>query len=471
VAYGNLQTYLAALDAAGKLHHIKAQVDPGWEVGAITREVFARYGWADRQALYFEKVGSSDYPLVVGAIGGSPSIYAMAMGVDEDHIAEAWEKAQREPLDPVRVETGLCKEVIACDAEVDITILPNSVWTPELDPGPFITAGLVITRDPESGARNVGTYRLQVKGPRKLGVYMGPAQHGSRHVRKYQALKQDMPVAIALGADPAVVLCSATKFGYGTDEFKVAGGLRGEPLPVVKAETVDLEVPADAEIVLEGVIHPDVREEEGPFGEYTGYLGVGGLSPVIELHCMTRRRKPVYHAFLSQMPPSESSCIRSLGRAASLFRHLKGVLGFPVTDVHLPESGGANGSIVVAMRKEYPQQVRELAYATWGYMNKEGKVLTVVDDDIDIRNPFEVDWAVAFRVQPDRDVLIASDVVAMGLDPSIVPVDVPQHDPRRRVGSKMLVDATRKHEYPDAAQVPAKHLDAVRQRWTDYGFD
>ncbi|HLY65881.1 MAG TPA: UbiD family decarboxylase, partial [Chloroflexota bacterium] len=170
MAYQNLQEYLAALDASGKLQHITQRVDPAWEVGAITREVFARYGWDERPALCFEQVGDSEFPLVVGAIGGSPAIYALAMGTTQDQIPALWSKAQSEPIAPVQVATGACKEVVCRDSEVDVTILPNSVWTPDLDPGPFITAGLVVTRDPETGARNVGTYRLQVKGPRQLGV-------------------------------------------------------------------------------------------------------------------------------------------------------------------------------------------------------------------------------------------------------------------------------------------------------------
>jgi len=325
VPYHDLQEYLGRLEEAGKLHHVRKPVDPAWEVAAVTRHMFERYSWADRKALYFDRVGQSEFPLVVGAVGGSPSIYALALNTTVDEIPSVWEKAQRDPIEPEIVKTGLCKEVMAQGPDLDIGILPHAVWTPSRDPGPFITAPLVVTKEPETGSRNIGTYRLQVKGPSKLGIFMGHEKHGARHLRKYEAMGKDMPVAIVIGADPAVTLASVTKFAYGTDEYRVAGGLRGEPLPMVKCETVDLEVPADAEIVLEGIIPNGVREEEGPFGEYTGYMGVHGLAPVIELTCMTRRRNPLYQAFLSQMPPSESSCIRSVGRAAALRRHLSPV--------------------------------------------------------------------------------------------------------------------------------------------------
>jgi len=470
VAYNDFQEYLARLEEAGKLHHILAPVDPAWEVAAVTRHMFERYAWPERRALCFDHVGQSQFPLVVGAVGASPSIYAMALSTEVDRIPAVWEKAQREPLEPEIVGTGLCKEVISKGDEVDLGILPHAIWTPGRDPGPFITAPLVVTREPETGVRNVGTYRLQVKGPGRLGIYMGHEKHALRHFRKYESMGKDMPVAIVIGADPTVTLASVTKFSYGTDEYRVAGGLRGEPVALVKCETVELEVPANAEIVLEGVMLNGVREEEGPFGEYTGYMGVHGLAPVIEISCMTRRRSPVYQAFLSQMPPSESSCIRSVGRAAALRRHLSGVLGLPVTDVHFPESGGATGMIVVALRKEHPQQVKEVIWATWSLMNKEPKYLVVVDDDIDIRNPFEVEWAMSFRSQPGRDLMVANDVIAIGLDPSTAPVDVPEHDPRRRLGSRLAVDATRKHAYPPDSRMPRQYLQTVHDRWSHYGF-
>jgi len=170
------------------------------------------------------------------------------------------------------------------------------------------------------------------------------------------------------------------------------------------------------------------------------------------------------------MPPSESSCIRSVGRAAALRRHLSGVLGLPVTDVHFPESGGATGIIIVALRKEHPQQVKEVTWATWALMNKEPKFLIVVDDDIDIRNSFEVEWAMSFRSQPANDLSVVKDVIAIGLDPSTAPLDVPEHDPQRRIGSRVAIDATRKHAYPPDSRVPRQYISTVRECWSDYGF-
>lgn len=468
--YTDLQHYLTELEGAGKLHHVVKLVDPSWEIAAVTRYVFDRYSWDDRPALCFDSVQASEYPLVVGVVGGSPSIYALALCTTIDQIPVVWERALQKPVNPVYTETGIVKEIIKFGSDVDVRIFPHSVWTPGFDPGPYITAPLVVTKDPETGVRNVGTYRLQVKGPRQLGIYIGPEQHGARHLRKCETMQKDMPVAIVIGADPAIVLASVTKIPYGTDEFAVAGGLRNDPVPVTKCETVDLEVPANAEIVLEGVIRHGVRSNEGPFGEYTGYMGPSGSAPVVDITCLTRRARPIYQAFLSQMPPSESSCIRSMGRSATLRRHLNGTLSLPVTDVHFTESGGSNGIIVVALIKEHSAQVKEIAWATWSFMNKEGKILIVVDDDIDIRSSFQVEWALSFRVQPARDIYMADGTVAMGLDPSIGPANLPQNDSRRRFGSKLLIDATKKHSFPSAARVPLDYLRTIEQNWNQYGF-
>jgi UbiD family decarboxylase len=470
MAYSDLQDFLRHLESSGKLHWIEPRVDPAWEVTAITRQVFDRHGWNDRPALGFRQVGDSPLPLVIGVIGGSPEIYARALSTSVDKIPHVWEQGQRYPIDPVTVQSGLCKEVIARGAEVDLGILPQVVWTPSQDPGPYITAPVIVTKDIETGRRNVGTYRLQLKGRRQLGLYVGAAQHAAKHIRQYEAAKKDMPVAVAIGVDPTVVLASISKFPYGTDELSVAGGLRGEPVPLVKCETVDLEVPANAEIVIEGILRSGHREQEGPFGEFSGYMSPGGQQPVIDVTCITRRRAPVYHAFLSQMPPSESSCIRSLGRSAALHHHLRHVIGLPVRDVHFTESGGASSILVISMTKEYPEQVKEVAWGAWSLMNKEGKFTVVVDDDIDVRNPFQVEWAMSFRAQPARDTFLVDGVVSSGVDPSIAPPDIPQHDPRRRAGSKILIDATRKHTYPPAARVPKEHIAAVQKKWSSYGF-
>ncbi len=470
MAYHDLQEYLIRLESAGKLHWIEQRVDPAWEVTAITRQVFDRYGWNARPALGFRQVGVSEFPLVIGVIGGSPEIYAMALSTTVDRIGEVWERGQRHPIDPVSAPTGLCKEIILRGSEIDLGSLPQVIWTPGQDPGPYITAPVIITEDAETGRRNVGTYRLQLKGADRLGLYVGAAQHAAKHIRQYEAMKKDMPIAIAIGVDPTIVLSSISKFPYGIDELAVAGGLRGEAVPLVRCETVDLDVPANAEIVLEGSVRAGYREQEGPFGEFSGYMSSGGQQPVVELTCITRRRMPVYHSFLSQMPPSESSCIRSISRSAAVYHHLREVLGLPVRAVHFTESGGASCVLVISIKKEYPEQVKEVAWGAWSLMNKEGKFTVVVDEDVDVHNPFQVEWAMSFHAQPARDSFMVDGVVPSGVDPSTAAADIPQHDPRRRTGSKILIDATRKHAYPPRARVPAEFIEQAKEKWAQYGF-
>jgi UbiD family decarboxylase len=170
------------------------------------------------------------------------------------------------------------------------------------------------------------------------------------------------------------------------------------------------------------------------------------------------------------MPPSESSCIRSISRSAAVYHHLREVLGLPVRAVHFTESGGASCVLVISIKKEYPEQVKEVAWGAWSLMNKEGKFTVVVDDDVDVHNPFQVEWAMSFHSQPARDTFMVDGVVPSGVDPSTAAADIPQHDPRRRTGSKILIDATRKHIYPPRARVPAEFIDKAKEKWREYGF-
>ncbi|HWO41146.1 MAG TPA: UbiD family decarboxylase domain-containing protein, partial [Candidatus Eisenbacteria bacterium] len=234
---------------------------------------------------------------------------------------------------------------------------------------------------------------------------------------------------------------------------------------------VPLEVPATAEIVLEGEIPPNAVEPEGPFGEYTGYMGPAGNEPFFNIKCMTFRNNPIYQAFISQMPPSESSCIRGVGREWPLLKHLKHVLRLPVKDVRLKEAGGSGAYVVVSLRKQFEGQVRQLMYGIWSLRTGFGKITVVVDDDIDIWDDFAIDWALSWRVRPERDVYIERDVQAVGLDPSQAPASVPQHHPSRHVGSRVAIDATRKHEYPAVSLPPKDHLDLVDRHWKEYGIE
>ena len=472
MAYRDLRAYLAALDERGKLKHVTKEVDKDWEVAAVCRQTFYKIPPERRPALMFENVKGFDTPIVAGVLGASRDIYAIGLETDSvEGINRKWDAALEKPIPPVMVKTGPCKENILHCGQVDIRKLPVPVWTVGEDPGPFFTSPYVVTKDPDTGVRNVGTYRMQVKGPNKTGFLFGKRQDASWHLRKHDERNQPMPVAVVIGADPSIGYVSVSKMSEELDEYAVAGALRGAPVELVPCETVPLEVPATSEIVLEGEIPANFTEMEGPFGEYTGYMGPAGKGPVFNIKCMTFRNNAIYQAFISQRPPSESSCIRGVGREWPLLKHLKYNLRLPIKDVRMKEAGGSGAYVVVSMKKQFNGQVKQLMYGIWSLRTGFGKVTVVVDDDIDIWDDFDVDWALSWHVRPDKDVYIERDTQSVGLDPSQAPKQVPQHDPIRDVGARLAIDATRKHDYPAIALPPQEHLNRVAAHWKEYGID
>ncbi len=450
------------------LKRIRRTVDKDWEIAAVTRVAFQSIRSDERPALEFSNIKGFDIPLVVGVLGGSPAIYAASLDTGIDDIPRKWRDARQNPLPPRRVEGGPVKENILRGDEIDLERFPSPVWTVPHDPGPYITAGCVATRDPETGRQNLGTYRCEVQGRRDLAIWINFTKDGRKQVELYRDSDAPAPVAVVIGTEPAIGHCSVTNLPYGLDELEVAGGLRGAPVEVVRCETHDLLVPATAEIVIEGWLRYDDLVHEGPFGEYTGYMGAEANAFRMEITCLTHRDDPIYQAFLSQMPPSESSCIRQVGREAALKHHLVDVLGLPVTDVHLPESGAAAAIVVIAIRKDRAGQPRQAILGALAHDPSLGKMTIVVDDDIDIRDPVMVNWALSFRMQPAHDTWIVPQLPSVQLDPSQAAQDVAQLDERRRLSSKLAIDATRKHQFPPNSVPPREHLEKVRANWTDY---
>lgn len=470
--YKDLRHYLRVLEENGKLFRIAKEVDKDWELAAVAKLAFRKIPDERRPALLFENVKGFPIPVVTGVLGASRQVYALALETELnfEEIFRRWSKAQSEPLAPVVVDSGPCQEVVARGDQVDLLKLPVPVWTVPHDPSPYFTSPYVISRDPETGARNMGTYRMQLKGKRKTGIYFGNnLQDLRRIIAKNEGRNLPTPVAVVLGTDPVIGLTSVSKVAFGLDELAVAGGLRGEPVEVVRCLASDLEVPATAEIVLEGEIPPGVREDEGPFGEYAGYMSRGGPSFIIDVKCMTTRRDPIFQAFVSQMPPSESSCIRGFGFEVPIYKKLKYDLGLPVRDLHLKTAGGSTAFLVISMKKEHEGQPKQAIWGAWTVLPRFAKFTVVVDDDIDVRDSFAVDWAMSFRVQPARDIFIEPHTLSVPLDPS-VPVEGPVSDERRALGSKIGIDATRKHDFPPIAFPPREHVLEVEKRWEEYGL-
>lgn len=471
MAYQDLREYLAALQSKGLLRWVDAEVDKDWELTCVVRQVFRSTPPEDRYALGFRNVKGHRVPVVVGVIGASRKVYGTALETEPtvDGVTGRWGRALERPLEPRLAGNGPCQEVILTRDSVDLTALPIPTWTPGQDPAPYITAPCMITKDPETGVRNVGVYRMQVKGKNRTGVLWDfPSQHGAVHYGKWEARGEPMPMAVAIGVDPTVLMSAAAKVPQGVDELAVAGGLRGEPLEVVKCRTVDLEVPATAEIVLEGVVRPHFRETEGPFGEYTGYMGGPYDLPVFEITCLTHRRNPIYQAFLSQMPPSESSLLRQIPEEANIYKHLVHYLKIPgIVDVHLPEAGGSYAILWIRMKPMYPGHVQQVLSASWTHYSGFAKWIVATDEDIDIRDPFAREWALSWRVEPAKDTFIVPNTGAILLDPSPAPPEVPLW---QRRSSKMCIDATRKWAYPPVAYPLAEMMESVRRNWPKYGL-
>ena len=475
MSYRDMREYLEILEERNLLKRVRKEVDKDWEISAVCRVLFTKIPSDRRPALMFEEVKGFDIPVVVGILGASPGVYATALEISPgkllSEVAKKWSQAITRPIAAKLVDSGPCKENILRGEEVDLQRFPVPIWTVGEDPGPYLTSPYVVTKDPETGILNVGTYRAQIKGRGRTGIHYGRTRHIARHIMANEEKGRATPVAIVLGTDPTIGLTSVAPVPYGTSELDVAGGLRGEAVEVVKCETVNLEVPATAEIIIEGEFPPHLRETEGPFGEYTGYMGPAGQEPLLKVKCITFRDKPIYQAFLSQMPPSESSLIRSLGRESSIYNHLTKDHRLPVRDVHIKESSGAAAYLAISMNVQYPGQVWETIWAAWTLDPSLGKFTVVVDEDIDVRDPFALEWALSFRVCPHRDIQILKNTAAVHLDPATAPRDVSQEDPARHILSKVAIDATKKHAYPPIALPPSDHLERVKSQWKDYGIE
>jgi UbiD family decarboxylase len=472
MAYVDLRDYLDTLERSGKLFRVRQEVDNEWEIAAVTRRVFQRIPEQDRPGLLFERVKGFDMPVTVGILGASREVYATALQCKVEDVPDVWAEAQQNPLPPEEVATGPVKQNKLIGEEADIMRLPASVWTVGQDAGRFLTAPCVVSEDPDTHERNVGTYRIQLKGPRKVGIQLSnPTRDMWTHITKNEAHGRNTPCAIVLGGDPTVGLTAVSRVAYGLDEFAVAGRLRGEPLETVRCETVDLQVPARAEIVIEGEVLAGVREDEGPFGEYTGYMSDSGPSFVIQINAITHRDNPIFHDFFSQMPPSESSTIRGTGREMAIYKHLTRDLRMGVKDVHFLHAGGGAAMLAISMRKKFEGQALAAMWGAWSVDPTLAKFTVVVDDDIDVRDTFQVLWAMSWHVRPDRDVQIIQQTPPTPLDPAMAPADAAREVKRGQLSAKVGIDATRKHAYPARSIPPREHLEEVDRRWESYGLD
>jgi 4-hydroxy-3-polyprenylbenzoate decarboxylase len=480
VAFTDLREFVARLETLGRLRRVDVPVSWDLEITEIVDRVSKASGEAN-VALLFERVAGAGMPVLVNAFGSEQRI-ALALGVDRlDELGERVAKlldarmpgSFRERLRklgtlidvaraaPRRVDTAPCQEVVETAAP-SLAELPILRCWPG-DGGRYITLPAVFTRDPVTGGRNVGMYRLQVFDDRTLGMHWQTHKGGAEH--EHRATSR-MPVAIALGGDPALIYAASAPLPPGIDEVVFAGWIRGGGIDLVRCRTNDLEVPAQAEIVLEGWVDPRERRLEGPFGDHTGYYSLAREYPVFHLTAVTRRARPIYPTTIVGRPPQEDYW---LGKATErLFLPIMRLMLPEIVDVNMPAEGVFHNLVIVSIRKRYPGQARKVMHALWGMgLMMLAKTIVVVSEHVNVHDLSEVAWRATGNIDPRRDLVVIEG-----------PMDDLDHAAlRHRFGGKLGVDATEKgplddvvQAWPDEIRMTEEVRERVTRRWKDYGL-
>jgi 4-hydroxy-3-polyprenylbenzoate decarboxylase len=479
MAFQSLRAFVDALDKAGELRTVSALVDPYLEISEISDRIVKAGG----PALLFTNVKGSKFPVLTNQFGSRRRM-AMAFGASTlDEVGERLrslidlsppgasfaEKVgtlmRLAPLAnaiPKTLHRGHAQDVVM--REPDLSKLPVLTTWP-LDAGPFITLPLVITKDPRTQRPNVGMYRMQVYNKRETGMHWQRHKQGRAHAA---AWGDKIPVAVAIGTDPVLTYAATAPLPPVLDEFAFAGLLRGKPVELVRAKTVDLKVPADAEFVLEGFVDNTDLRTEGPFGDHTGVYSLADRYPTFHVTCVTHRRAPIYPATVVGKPPMEDAWI---GKATErIFLPLLQMVVPEIVDMNLPVEGGFHNLAIVSIRKSYPGQAKKVMNALWGlgHMMMLTRVLVVVDADVDVQNAREVAWFVLNNLAPERDVVMMPG-----------PVDDLDHGSYSvAYGTKIGIDATRKdasegyaREWPPDMIMESAVKQRVSKRWREYGLD
>ena len=493
MGFMDMREWIALLEREGEIRHVGAEVDWDREIGAIARRVLEKKG----PALLFENIKGYRRgrctKLFTGGLGSRQRL-ALALGFPKDvgnsELVQYVMKKNRETIAPRLVATGPVKDVIVKGDDVDQHDFPVPKWQ-YLEGGRYIhTFSGIVTRDPETRTMNVGIYRGMI-GTRNTAPFLliKGGQHWGQHFVKWEARGEVMPVACVLGWDPIMEFLAGSPIPAGVSEWDVAGGYRGEPAELVPCETVDLEVPASAEIVLEGFISadPGTYEKEGPFGEFTGYVSdVPTPRPTMKVTCITHRRDPIFRGCLEGTLPgsySENSVMSSVQRAAIAWNILNGA-GIPgIRDVFVPPiTNGVN--IHVQIKKHYQGQPKQIAAALWGNSAAQYryKHVTVVEEDIDASSYEQVDWAIAHRVNAgEGGIVIFPGIFGSPIDPSTPMEDRDVARLGTGLWNRVLIDATRswKHEprpewggerFPPTVRPSPEDEARVTARWAEYGL-
>ncbi|MFQ6028449.1 MAG: menaquinone biosynthesis decarboxylase [Dehalococcoidia bacterium] len=483
--YKDLRAFIAFLEEKGELRRIKAPVSCELEITEIADRMVKRGG----PALLFEQVTGYDMPVLINLFASQQRM-AWALGVDRledlvqrfqnvlqlmnrppegvvDKLRTLGQVVHLTSFQPRTVRNAPCQEIVLPGEEVDLFRFPIAKCWP-LDGGRYITLPLVITKDPVSGIQNYGTYRLQVYDARTTGMHWQTHKVGAHHYRVSQEQNAGkLEVAVALGGDPATIWTGSAPLPPDMDEMAVAGFIRDEGVDLVRAKTVDLMVPAQAEIVLEGYVVPGEERTEGPFGDHTGYYSMEDEYPVFHVTTITHRRNPIYPTAIVGRPPMEDYWMGKV--TERVFMPLIQLMLPEVVDMNMPAEGVFHNLVIVSIKKEYPGQARKVMHGLWGMgLMSLAKAIVVVDHFVNVQDPSEVAWRVASNLNPGQDLVLVDG-----------PLDDLDHaSPTPRFGSKIGIDATHKipgeghpKEWPPEVVMIQEIKELVDRKWADYGIE
>lgn len=425
-SWGDLREFLAALEDRGDLLRVQRAVDWEYEAVELTRQASE----VDGPALLFEDMRDSTFSCLSGLFGAARRV-ELALGRKYDYLLRNFGELESRIIAPELTSSAApCQEVVITGNDVDVLALPLLRHF-ELDGGRYITAGLQVAQDPETGAANVSIHRQLPLDRNHLTVFAPMGRHLRTIIERWHERGEPAEIAVVIGADPVTQIASQARAPFGVDEFGIAGGMRGEPLEMVQGVTIGLQVPARAEIIIEGVVEPGRLEPDGPFGEYPGTYSEAKPAPVMRVTAITHRTGAIYQNTLTGTPMTENHWMMQPSATALAYRE---ALKFTpeIKSIHVTPGGTSRHHIVVSMKKRHPSEARNvmlgLLASTVG-----AKLVVVVDEDIDPYDLQQVEWAVNTRMQPDRDVVIVSDLYSPTLDPSA---------PAPRTSAKMGIDAT-----------------------------
>jgi 4-hydroxy-3-polyprenylbenzoate decarboxylase len=483
MTYDGMRAFVETLERMGELVRVTRPVDPVLEVAALADRAMKASG----PALLFEHVGASPFPLLINAFGSRRRM-SVALGVDDVDVHArsltallearpgggvaataqlAGRIARLAHVPPRKAKAGACQEVVRLGKDVDLGTLPILTSWPN-DGGAFVTLPNVITRDPDTGARNVGVYRMQVIDRSTTAMHWQIHKTGARHYRRAKELGNRLEVAVALGGDPALTYAATAPLPDGIDEWMFAGFLRERAVRTVRCKTVDLDVPADADFVLEGYVDPgEPLFDEGPFGDHTGYYTPVDKFPRFHVTALTHRADAVYPCTIVGPPPMEDAW---LGWASErLFLPLIRTMFPEIVDMHMPVEGAFHNLVLVSIKKQYPFHAARVAHGLWGAGQMSfSKVICVVDDDVDVQNAGEVVWRVLANLNPKRDLSFVEG-----------PIDQLDHGANRALyGGKAAIDGTRKwreegyeRTWPEVARMRPDVAARAEALWAELGLD